>query len=540
MIEEFARVTELVRASPGLTATEVRDALRRAGRVSITTADVLRTLASAPHVFLQPTGQDGWWPTPTPTPTSTPTAPARTVPSDSSNPVPPVPPAFPALYRWQTAALAAWRQANCRGVVEAVTGTGKTVVGLAAACAELAGGGQVVVLVPTRELLTQWLTVARAAVPPGTSIGLLGDGHSDSLGHHDLVIAVVNSARDGDLAPRRPGGLLIADECHRYASTENRRALVDAFPRRLGLSATFARLDDGHIDWLAPYFGDTCYRLGYEQARQDEVIAPFDVVLVRLDLSDEERAVYLEQTEIMRASYGELIDRYDLPTEPVGVFLSAVAALARSDEPGAVVARRYLAAMQERRRVLDEAGSKLELLHALAPAVAEAERTLVFTSSIAASERSADLLRSHGLNAASIHSDQVSAVRRARMELFRAGQLQALIAPQVLDEGIDVADADLAIVVGATRSRRQMVQRMGRIVRRKADGRRARFVIGYIRETIEDPVHGAHESFLDEIMTVARRVEIWAPNVDGWDRLVEMLSPWPNPTPPDLHSTRVW
>lgn len=511
MIEELPRITELLRAAPGLTAVEVRDALRRDGRVSITTADVTRTLASATHVFQRGLGDDRWWPDPG----------DQLFSADSAEL------AVPSLYRWQAAALAAWRTAGRRGVIEAVTGTGKTLVALVAACAELADGGQVVVLVPTRELQAQWHAAAGALVPLGTSIGLLGDGHSDSLGHHDLVIAVVNSARDGDLAPRRPGGLLIADECHRYASNENRKALIEAFPHRLGLSATFARPDDGHLDWLEPYFGATCYSLGYAQANLDGVIAPFDVVLVGLAFSSGERDIYDEQTHEMRRLAGVLVHRFGLPTEPYGAFMNAVSALARSDFPGASDARAYLFALQERRRVLNEAGSKWELLDHLAPAVAEAERTLVFTSSIVSAERSAALLVGHGLAAATVHALLPTATRRERMASFRDGRLQALAAPQVLDEGIDVADADLAIVLGTSRSRRQMVQRMGRIIRRKSDGRRARFVVGYIRATIEDPDFGAHESFLEEVTTVARRVEIWDPHLDGWLGLAAILAPRP-------------
>jgi superfamily II DNA or RNA helicase len=202
-----------------------------------------------------------------------------------------------------------------------------------------------------------------------------------------------------------------------------------------------------------------------------------------------------------------------------------VSALARTDGPGAQIARVYLYALQERRRVLDEAGSKLDLLDHLAPAVAQADRTLVFTSSIAAAGRAAASLINHGLNAAAVHSNQPSVFRRARLESFRVGRLEALVAPQILDEGIDVADADLGVVLGTSRSRRQMVQRMGRVIRRKADGRRARFVVGYIRATIEDPTFGAHESFLDEVTAVARRIETYVPDLDSWDRLVELLSP---------------
>ena len=62
------------------------------------------------------------------------------------------------------------------------------------------------------------------------SVGRLGGGHRDDLGHHDIVVAVVNSARDADLRPRRPGGLLVADECHRYGTDANRVALARPVP----------------------------------------------------------------------------------------------------------------------------------------------------------------------------------------------------------------------------------------------------------------------------------------------------------------------
>ncbi len=409
-------------------------------------------------------------------------------------------------------------------MIEAVTGAGKTVIGVTAAVQELAGGGQVVVIVPTGELLFQWHRVLADAVPANTMIGLLGMGRRDGLGQCDVVIAVVNSARDGDLAPRRPGGLLVGDECHRYASIENRRALNWGFAHRLGLSATFARPDNGHREWLEPYFGPTCYRLGYEQALADDVIAPFHVVLVGLEFSGEERAEYDHHNAEMTAAGAELIARFGVPTEPVGAFLAAVGALARTEERGGVVARMYLRAMRERRRVLDDAHSKQELIVALGPVVAAAERTLVFTSSIGAADRAAQALVGIGHAAASIHSGYDSKYRRASMDAFRDGRLSVLVAPQVLDEGIDVPSADLAVVLGATRSRRQMVQRMGRIVRRKPDGRPARFVVGYIGRTVEDPQRGAHESFLDEVTAVARRVETYSPSTDGWDGLVSLLS----------------
>jgi RNA polymerase primary sigma factor len=139
--------------------------------------------------------------------------------------------------------------------VEAVPGAGKTRVGVAAALDELWRRGQVLVLVPTVELQHQWAAELDPRLPPGKRLGRLGAGAADSLAGHDVLVAVVNSARAVDVRPIRQGGLLIADECHRYGSAVNQLALDGRFRRRLGLSATYAREDDGNLAWLDPYFG---------------------------------------------------------------------------------------------------------------------------------------------------------------------------------------------------------------------------------------------------------------------------------------------
>jgi superfamily II DNA or RNA helicase len=60
-----------------------------------------------------------------------------------------------------------------------------------------------------------------------------------------------------------------------------------------------------------------------------------------------------------------------------------------------------------------------------------------------------------------------------------------------------------------------MVQRMGRVLRRKADGRRARFVIVSVEGTIEDPASGAHEGFLNEVTDVAEEVRRFPPSASA-------------------------
>ena len=507
-------VASILAESPGRTSGAIRDELRVRGRVSVTTADVARILMSAPSRFRHDSGDPvAWWETSTDMHRDAPAL--APVPEDGplcdrplhDRPLYDRPLHDWPLYDWQREALDAWRKQGGRGVVEAVTGTGKTMVGVAAAAEELARGGQVCVLVPTTELLLQWRDVLRGVLPSSTVVGLLGAGHRDRLDRSDVLVAVVNSARVGDLRPRRPGGLLVGDECHRYGSAANRLALGSAFVRRLGLSATYARSDEGHVTWLDPYFGGTCFRMGYRRAIADGVTAHFTAALAGVAFTACERGSYDDLCLEMSATRAQLIGRHLVPAEPPGAFFEAVGALARrGDDAGSVVARQFLRAMQERRALLAETPAKADALARMLPAVRAAQRTLVFTQSIVAAERAADALRAGGVRAAAIHSGLDPAERRVSLARFADGDLQAVAAPQVLDEGVDVPAADLAVILASSRSRRQMIQRMGRVLRRKNDGRLARFVVVFVEGTVEDPAKGAHDTFLEEVTDAADAV----------------------------------
>lgn len=481
MIDEV--VAALERAS-GRTAVELRDVLRGAGMVSVTTADVLRVLTAASGRFQDDGGDPARWSRASVTDMS----PPRTAPRINAD----------GLYTWQAEALAAWHRRGRKGVVEAVTGTGKTRLGVVAAQESLDAGGQVVVLVPTRELQHQWGFVLAGVLRGGIRVGRLGDRGDGDLGRDDVVIAVVNSAR-ASLRPRRPNSLLVADECHRYASSSNRLALSPEFPRRLGLTATLERPDGGHIEWLAPYFGPTCFRMGYARAARDGVVARFTVDLLPVRFSRDEREVYEELTDRMKVLRSILIASGAVRNSPVGAFLQDVARLARAEGDLALRARAYLSLAQQRRELLSETPAKTAALDGLHGELRSSQRALVFTQTIRAAERAAEQVRALGLTAESIHSELSPTARRAVLARFGSGETHVCAAPQVLDEGIDVPAADLAIVLAASQSRRQMTQRMGRVLRRKPDGRLARFVIVFVQDTVEDPRRGAHEGFLDEL-----------------------------------------
>lgn len=414
------------------------------------------------------------------------------------------------LRPWQAEAFAAW-SGTCRGVIEAVTGTGKTRLAIAASRTVLDRGGRVLVLVPTLELLDQWRASVRELLPD-VSVGRLGGGSSDDLFSHHVLLATPHSAAGVPIdLPPGAAGLVVADEAHRYGAPTWGAALPAAFGLRLALTATYERGDEGIEEVLEPYFGPVVFRYRYDRAVGEGTVAPFSIALAGVELSPEERLVHDTADTRVRSLHRELVGALGMPKEP-GALLRAVAAVvAESDGGGrdgrqAAACREYLARIRQRRDVAATALAKLDVARSAAPGLIGG-RSLVFTDTIDQAEAAARVLVAAGVRAETIHGQLPGERRRIRLAQFRRGRIDALVAPRVLDEGIDVPAADVAVVLAAFRTRRQLVQRLGRVLRLKDDGRQARLVLAYARGTGEEPARGGHADFLAEVTGVARSID---------------------------------
>src|SRR4029079_11251160 len=156
-----------------------------------------------------------------------------------------------------------------------------------------------------------------------------------------------------------------------------------------------------------------------------------------------------------------------------------------------------------------QSSGKYDLLGSLATAIKDADGALVFTETVRAANHAInrlDPLVSTYLSTASTARHQ----RREILDDLRVRRLDAVAAPRVLDEGVDVPDANLGIVVSASRTRRQMIQRMGRVLRRKQPGVAARFVIMFAQDTLEDPANRVErDGFLDEIERISESTRVF-------------------------------
>lgn len=427
------------------------------------------------------------------------------------------------LRAWQVEAFDAWRAAGHRGIVEAVTGTGKTRVGIAAMVAARSMQQQILVVVPTIDLLEQWFTETKQLLP-SVSVGRRGNGHKDDFRHSSILISTVHSAIVRGAPQPRPGALLIADEVHRYGTDGFARVFSDRFDHRLGLTATLERQDEGVDTYILPYFESRIAGCDFARGRRDNVLAPVRVMTVAIDFTTEERQKFDEHDAIAREARRNLISKYGCAAAPFGAFMEDVTVLAEQRElPEGRLASRYMSAFSKRRSLLADCRGKLDALAALAPALAQSDRSIVFSETKLSAEAGAAALRDKGVKSSAYSSGLDRLARTRVLQQFRAGALTNLVAPRVLDEGIDVPSVDVGVIIASSSSRRQMIQRMGRVLRPKPGDRAAAFVILYVPGTMEDPALGAHEAFLNQLLDVAEE-QVDVPLSDAAGTLIGWLA----------------
>jgi superfamily II DNA or RNA helicase len=247
----------------------------------------------------------------------------------------------------------------------------------------------------------------------------------------------------------------------------------------------------------------------YEKALEEGIIAPFKIAFVGVPFTRNEREEYDEYDAKASKYRRRLINEYGLPEEPFGEFMREVTKFSKSGEEGSKWAGFYLNAFTQRRKVLAGTRSKYDRLEDLVEAAHRADKTIIFAQTKEAAERAAAPFVESGISGAVLESGMQRLERKRVLAGFETDDYELVAAPKLLDEGIDVAAADLAIIVAASASRRQMIQRMGRVLRLKEDGRLARLVVLYVEGTSEDP-EVAHEGFLDLVMDVAHDIRYFS------------------------------
>ncbi len=344
---------------------------------------------------------------------------------------------------YQLEAVEAWNAAQGRGVVVLPTGAGKSHVAVMAIVEKKRGS---LVVVPTLDLVRQWYDLLRHTFD--TEVGIVGGGE------HEVRPLTVTTYDSAYLHMEHFGarfGLVVFDECHHLPGASYRLAAEQCLaPFRLGLSATPERAD-GLERELSLLIGDTVFEKQIVEL-SGRYLAEYETERIEVDLSSAER----EEYEHERGIYTAFVRSQGISMSSPKGFSTFIMRASRSSQ-----GRRALEAYRRQREIAFAAPRKLDVLSELLHEH-RSDKALIFTQD----NRTAYAVSRRFLIPIITHQTKV----RERSEIlqeFSSGGYSALVTSKVLNEGVDVPDASVAVVLSGSGSVREHVQRLGRILRPK-------------------------------------------------------------------------
>ncbi len=341
----------------------------------------------------------------------------------------------------QQKALNKWFASKMRGVVSLPTGAGKTILAMLAM--EKIGRSTLVV-VPTIDLLLQWKKTITDLF--GVSVGQLGGGKHEI---EDITVATYDSAyltidKIGDRF-----GFLVVDECHHLPAPQNRQIAIRSIaPFRLGLSATVER-SDGLEEIIFQYLGPLCYQADI-QAMQSKVLSPYDIRKIEIELTNKE----IEDYRYHRGIYLSFLRSKNINMSQASGWMDFIKK--SSYLPGG---KQAMKSYREQKNIALAASGKIDAVWKILLDHGE-ESTIIFTQDNAMAYK---IGRKFFL---AVITHKTKPKERKRMiELFRNGTIKVLVTSKVLNEGVDVPEASVGVVVSGSSVVREHVQRLGRILR---------------------------------------------------------------------------
>ena len=333
------------------------------------------------------------------------------------------------------------------GVVVLPCGAGKTIVGAAAMAHAKA---TTLILVTNTIAARQWRDeLLKRTTLNEDEIGEYSGAKKEIRPVTIATYQVMTKKKNGvyahlDLFDTHDWGLIIYDEVHLLPAPIFRFTADIQSRRRLGLTATLVR-EDGMEAEVFSLIGPKRFDVPWKEIEAQGYIAPAECIEVRVNLTESERLSY---------ATAEPEERY-----------------------------RYCATTRTKRNVVEEL-----------VAHNAGEQVLVIGQYI---DQLDDL--SETLGVPLIKGDTSQKERERLFAAFRTGEITCLVVSKVANFSVDLPEATIAIQVsGAFGSRQEEAQRLGRILRPKADGRSAKFYSVVSRDTIDQDFAQNRQRFLAE------------------------------------------
>ncbi|MBD8063808.1 DNA repair helicase XPB [Oceanitalea stevensii] len=333
------------------------------------------------------------------------------------------------------------------GVVVLPCGAGKTLVG---AGAMARSATTTLILVTNTVSARQWRDeLLRRTTLTEDEIGEYSGARKEVRPVTIATYQVLTTKRKGlyphlELLDARDWGLILYDEVHLLPAPIFRMTADLQARRRLGLTATLVR-EDGREDEVFSLIGPKRYDAPWKDIEAQGYIAPAECTEVRLTLPDSDRMVY---------ATAEAEDRYRLAATAGGKERVVEDVVRRHPGEQVLVIGQYLDQLEDLSARLD------------APVITGA----------------------------------TSVTQREQLfGQFRAGELPVLVVSKVANFSIDLPEASVAVQVsGSFGSRQEEAQRLGRLLRPKADGKTAHFYTVVTRDTVDQEFAAHRQRFLAE------------------------------------------
>ena len=380
------------------------------------------------------------------------------------------------LRDYQKNAIKNWVESSMRGCVVLPTGAGKTAVGIKAI--EKVNSSTLVV-VPTIDLMEQWTYNLTKYLNPNfddknkvnslkVTIGSLGGGKEDIQA---ITVTTYDSAYLRAPYIGNQFELVIFDEVH-HLPAPGYRSIAEQLiaPYRLGLTATIQR-EDGLHELIPRLVGGIVFQLGPKELSEKNYLAGFDIDQRKVNLTPEEQTEY-------DVNYSKFISNLAKLGFKGGPSMNNLRRLIMMSNRSKI-AREGLLARNLANEIALNSKSKIKELEKILQENKNA-KTLIFTQN--------NKMVYHLSNKFLIPLITYKTAKDERRDIldgFKSGRYNVVITSKVLDEGIDVPDAELGIIVSGTGSGREFIQRLGRLQRPKHDGRKVRLIEIVSKQTRE-------------------------------------------------------
>ena len=361
------------------------------------------------------------------------------------------------LREWQAKAFPLW-WAKKRGIVKVVTGGGKTVFAIHCLTKYLEENKDhsIFIVVPSIALLDQWYEGLQKDFNE-KDIALNGGGeHLEHLSR--MNISTIDSVKNIIEQFNASKTLLIVDECHKIGTEKRGEVLTNNWHATLGLSATPERdYDDNFYIIIRKILGDIIFDYDYIDAREDEVIVNFKLLYAYAAMTPDEEEKYKKFTKSIQRR-AATIGGNDMNDYPLKMLIFNRARMVKNSK--------------------NRIPFGIELLQKH-----KRDSWIVFTENKKQAKEFNKIINTKGYKSAIYNTDLDNAEREENLNNFKNGNLNVLVSCTALDEGFDMPEADGAMILSASSSKRQRIQRMGRVLRITANKQNALIVTVYSSKT---------------------------------------------------------